>query len=544
MGNLNLQKLLSSEIGSRRFLLRPAEPAPEDLLGIPGDGIYLGRTEMLNTPVFWNFKTLANPHLAVVGMTGSGKSYFIKTFLTRASRAWGANALILDWTGEYTPWVKNADGLTIHLGKQHSLNLLDCRQAYPSASKSAPSPHITKKSISTRKLALKKSKLARKSATPRSQIERIISALSILSPISIPPRQIRYIKTALEQAYAKKRLNLDNPLPPSTSYKKIPTLLDALQIIKIQLKKSKDNDLESAYLQIEKFCTPGASYFSKQGGIQLDELVDRGLVSIDLSSLPTDAHRSLAGLVILQFLKERMRDEGWSSHKQLKLFVVADEAWKIVQDERSDLVHILREGRKYAFSLIVASQNPTDISKTILSNVACLAVFRLMHSDFRSPLLNSLHCNENVSIQIEKFMVGQALFRFAWEKPGLYDGPFIISRIEGEEPEPVFYLEVGKMDIKIEKDQLQKRLWRLGCTNTQISQITSLFEQNDFKANVEDLAGRLLAFGFSRSIILSFLRELGISDSALLNLFSRLQARSLGVHPNQLANLVVKDEKA
>ena len=64
-----------------------------------------------------------------------------------------------------------------------------------------------------------------------------------------------------------------------------------------------------------------------------------------------------------------MRREGWSAAKGLKTLVVLDEAWKVASDERSDAITIVREGRKYQFGLIVASQNPTDINEAIFSNV-------------------------------------------------------------------------------------------------------------------------------------------------------------------------------
>jgi hypothetical protein len=64
-----------------------------------------------------------------------------------------------------------------------------------------------------------------------------------------------------------------------------------------------------------------------------------------------------------------MRVEGWSASKGIKALVVLDEAWKIASDERSDAITIIREGRKYQFGLIVASQNPTDVNETIFSNV-------------------------------------------------------------------------------------------------------------------------------------------------------------------------------
>ncbi|MDE1798384.1 MAG: DUF87 domain-containing protein, partial [Candidatus Micrarchaeota archaeon] len=457
------------------------------------------------------------PHLAVVGMTGSGKSYFVKAFISRAYRQWGTHALILDWAGEYAPWVERTGGLVVRLGKEQGFNLLDCRQT---ANKT--------KSISS---------------TPQSRIAQVMAALALLTDLSAHPKEQRLTQAALEQAYSKKRLALQRPVSSRLPPARLPTLRDALLILRAQSKRRHDDAAEAAAFRLEPFCRPGADFLCRPGGLAIDSLVGRGLVSIDLSGLPSEAHRSLAGLTVLQFLKERMRDQGWSPEKGLKLLVVADEAWKIAQDDTSDLVAILREGRKFAFGLIVASQNPTDLSPTILSNAGTLLSFRLMHSNFRDSLAQSLQCPPQTASELERFAVGQALARLAFERPGAHDGPFVISRIEGEEPPALCRMEVEGMDIELDREELHKRLWRLGCNDAQISQVSARFEQHDRSLPLEELARQLLAFGLSRSVVLSFLRELDVPDSDLVKLFARLAARSLGASPSQIVELVVANEK-
>ncbi|MEM3362349.1 MAG: DUF87 domain-containing protein [Candidatus Anstonellaceae archaeon] len=492
MGRLKLENVFSSSIAQRRFLLRPAEPDVKDLMPKSHEGIYLGRTQTLAIPFFWDSESLTNPHMAVVGMTGSGKSFFIKTFITRAFKQWGTSSLILDWSGEYTPWVKNAGGVVYSPSLNCSLNILG---------------------IDIKKGA-KKEEIS-------SKIQRLLSSFTLL--LNLTPKQQAILKRALELTYKKK---------------KNPDISDLCSNIEKIKKGSDDPDFDFLLLQMEKFRFRG----KKLPQINLDDLVQKGLVSVDLSKLDSEEHRSLIALVILQYTKEQMRLEGLAKDKKIKLVIVADEAWKIAQDDRSDLVQILREGRKYSFSIIVASQNPSDISPTILSNVATLAVFRLMHADFRESLLKSLNCPKEVSIQIEKFKVGQALFRLAWAIPSNYDGPFIVSRIEGEISSDAVILEVDNMEIPLEREFLSSKLFNLGCSNAQISQLIKIFEENDRRLNVDAFCRILLSFGISRSVILNLLRDFGLKDEQLVGIFSRLEASALNVPTSKLANLVVKDE--
>ena len=53
----------------------------------------------------------------------------------------------------------------------------------------------------------------------------------------------------------------------------------------------------------------------------------------------------------------------------------------------------------------------------------------------------------------------------------------------------------------------------------------------------------LTGFGLSRSVILSFMRGLGVPDDQLVRLFSRLAARSLGVRPDELVSIEVSHDK-
>ena len=132
-------------------------------------------------------------------------------------------------------------------------------------------------------------------------------------------------------------------------------------------------------------------------------------------SLPDERFRALAALFILQTLKEIMRSEGWSETKGLKTLVVLDEAWKVASDDRSDAITIVREGRKYQFGLIVASQNPTDVNEAIFSNVGTTFILRIKFEKFMNYLQSSLNFSSFIRREIGKFGVGQAAVDMAFQ---------------------------------------------------------------------------------------------------------------------------------
>ncbi len=167
-GKVRICKVPNREISRRNILVHPPEPPMEILFQDPRNSVYIGRTKILHVPFYWTYENLANPHIAAVGISGSGKSYFIKTFLLRASFVWNSNAIILDWAGEYRDWVKQAGGKIIALGKGSYLNLLDLG-----------------------------------GMKPYDRIKQIMRTLELLTDIGQYPEQKRLTEQATEKAYIK-----------------------------------------------------------------------------------------------------------------------------------------------------------------------------------------------------------------------------------------------------------------------------------------------------------------------------------------------------
>lgn len=503
MGRLALSELDNVDVARRNIFVRPPEPPEEVLMADPTNAIYIGRTKIFHVPFYWTFQKTTNPHICVVGITGSGKSYFVKTFLTRASFVWGTNAFIIDWAGEYKDWVKQTGGKVISLGRGSAINLLDTA-----------------------------------GMKPNDRVKQVMRTLDVLTDIGRYPEQKRLTELAIEKAYVANKFKLDSKLQVDGLGRPLrpPTLKDVQKVLEDMSEAGSYEfpaELENAIYRIRQFTREGEDFFAQQSTIDLEKLTKGGLVDLDLSGLPDETFRGLAALSMLQFIKEKMREEGWSSTKGLKLLVVLDEAWKVAKDDNSDAVMIVREGRKYQFGLIVASQNPTDISEAIFSNVGTTFILRVKFERFLDYLQSTLNFSDYMRDGIAKLGVGQAAVNMAFQATADFSETFLIEKIEGEEPMQEFFLDMDKVlspeelsmegamrSISFEKDELKKKLREYGMGEEQGDEIVALFSKKGRRMEITSFVVLLQRYGIARSNISSFLKELGLEDNALVAVLS------------------------
>ncbi len=498
MGLLRIQSIMSNELAKRVFISKPPEPPATYLLNDPTNAIFIGLTKIFRVPFTWTFANLTNPHMAIVGITGAGKSFLVKTFLIRASYVWNANAIIIDWAGEYKAWVKQSGGTVVSLGKGDYLNIMDL-------------------------LGIK----------PLDRVKQIMNSFEILTDIGDYPEQKRLTQEAIEQAYVNAGFNLAEVPDPN---KEPPTLQNAIALLNEKLQEGTYQymaELENAIYRLRQFVREGEDYFAKKSTIDLGKLSSSGLVDIDLSGLPDETFRALAALFILQSLKERMRIEGWSASKGIKAIVVLDEAWKIAGDERSDAVTIVREGRKYQFALIVASQNPTDINENIFSNVGTNIILRVKFERFMDYLQGSLNFSDFIRGEISKFGVGQAAVDMSFQTSVRFPEIFLLEKVIGEVPLDVYTLtirdllspsEVNNPDISkeyyFEKISLKSRLIDVNVPNDVVDKLFATLDTQDKTIDAKSFANLLMGFGVDKESLISFFRYIGVEDMLISRIFS------------------------
>ncbi|MEM0154712.1 MAG: DUF87 domain-containing protein [Methanothrix sp.] len=78
------------------------EPSePQNLSEEFGEAVYIGKTYKYREPIFYIQKNLINPHIAILGTSGSGKTNLMLNLIMKFSSINGKYIVIVDWSGEY-----------------------------------------------------------------------------------------------------------------------------------------------------------------------------------------------------------------------------------------------------------------------------------------------------------------------------------------------------------------------------------------------------------------------------------------------------------
>lgn len=116
------------------------------------------------------------------------------------------------------------------------------------------------------------------------------------------------------------------------------------------------------------------------------------VVVLDLSLLAAEVLENVTALVgrlILEFL-QRLGEQGdGTTRGSLPVVLILEEAQNYIREQRREedsisrtvFERVAREGRKYGLGLVVASQRPSELSKTVLSQCSSFIVHRLQNPE-------------------------------------------------------------------------------------------------------------------------------------------------------------------
>jgi DNA phosphorothioation-dependent restriction protein DptH len=325
--------------------------------------------EALGEQVNWNPGVKGSPHLFILGIPGQGKSWTTTRILSELGKQ-NVPALVLDFHGQF------AESQSIFV-KEDSPNVLDAARGLPF------SPfECTRENGRGGWMA---------NALAVAEIFAYVAGLGEM--------QKDVVYTSVRDAYKARGFD-DNSDDDITHMLEYPTLKDVL-------KRIEQNEQARHVANVAARCRPLLEmdlFRPAEQSADLLSLVRSGLV-IDLHNLFAETLQMAIGAFVLRKLyKDMFR---WGYAKQLRLAIVLDEAHRLAKD--ITLPKLMKEGRKFGISVVVASQGIGDFHPDVLSNAGTKIIFRMNYPESRkvSGFIRGRQ-GQDLSKRIEQLSVGSA----------------------------------------------------------------------------------------------------------------------------------------
>jgi DNA helicase HerA-like ATPase len=320
-------------------------------------------------------------HLAILGNSGSGKSWAVALLMERAGRLENANVVVLDLHGEYGPLAEAGIATRLRIGGPADLLyggdevlhipywLFEVDELL-TILLNDDDPHAADQRLwlIDRIETLKRSALANAGA---------FDAMNSVTADSPIPYQIDLLLEWAERDEIEKIvLQPSGEVKPGPFYGKLRGLIARLE--------ARRADPRFGFI----FQPPAATDSSEwlpQTALKLLGTGDgiRGIKAVDLSEVPTALVPLVTGLLArLIYSVQFWMDPG----QRTPVCLVCDEAHVYLRRDETDPMYlgamrrfemIAKEGRKYGVCLAIVSQRPSELNPTVLSQCSNFVILRL-----------------------------------------------------------------------------------------------------------------------------------------------------------------------
>lgn len=333
-------------------------------------------------------------HAAILGSTGSGKSYTVASLLERANTLSHPNLLIFDMHGEYASLAKGlengyADYFKVagpgdlSSPKQYSLFLpywLLNREEMLSMLLDRSDDNAPNQAMRFTGLVL----AAKREELEKHELKEVLASFTVDSPV---PYDLKTVKDGLnkdDQAMVQGSAGRDKQGP---WYGKLTRFIGRLE--------AKIADRRYGFLFQPPAETSSYAWLQDFAVKFLSAKSDSkpGIKVVDFSEVPSDILPTVVSVLarILYDVQFWMQPKSRTpvcfvcdeAHLYLPVRADADAATKRALDT---FERIAKEGRKYGVALLVVSQRPSDVSKTILSQCNNFIALRLTNEQDQSAV--------------------------------------------------------------------------------------------------------------------------------------------------------------
>ena len=293
--------------------------------------VELGKT-LDDEPLIWRSSVRGSPHLFIVGIPGQGKSVTTTRILCELARQ-SLPALVIDFHGQFgnpgTPYAKAAKPA-----------VLDVVRGLPFSPFEAETDQGTG------------ANWWQNNCFAVAEIFQYVCGLGDMQrDVVFAALRDCYLDLGFDEGRAQRFPTLDE-------FRK--------RLEELEEERSIRNVIPRCRALLEFGLFP-----STKAEIEFSDLLATGLV-VDVSNLGVEALQLAAGAFVLRKVYKDMFL--WGETDRLRLAIVLDEAHRLAKD--ITLPKIMKEGRKFGISVVVASQGLSDYHPDVVGNAGTKVVFR------------------------------------------------------------------------------------------------------------------------------------------------------------------------
>ncbi|GAA3448855.1 helicase HerA domain-containing protein [Dactylosporangium matsuzakiense] len=309
------------------------------------------------SPAIWEISTKGSPHAFIVGIPGQGKSVTTRKIISDFAEQ-QLPSLVFDFHGDMAA-NPPARATVIDAGAGLPFNPLE---------------------VSTG--------TARPANNAAWEIAEVMAYVSGLGEI-----QRNHVYRALLRCYS------DLGWHDDTTGTALPRLSDFAAALEVVEAEERGRNARDRLRPLTDF-----GLFREDAEGTFDPSATGGMI-VDVSGLGLEQVQLAAGAFLLRKVYRDMFK--WPEDTGMRLAVVLDEAHRLAKDVT--LPKLMKEGRKYGVSVVVASQGVDDFRKQVLDNAGTKIIFRTNYPGSKT-VANYLRgrTGQDLSQQIEQLGVGQA----------------------------------------------------------------------------------------------------------------------------------------
>ncbi len=308
-----------------------------------------GRNYFTGLPVYLDTfdKSLTNPHIVVLGVTGAGKSVTMDILSSRSLVTKNTQSAILDIEGEYKKRTEKIGGriISIKQGVPSGINIfdIDVEQQENGLEK----VNILNKVAEIRAIL---------SGIMKNYMDRNLNAKELvdIEESVIETYKERGITSDKESIYEKEGGKIGNKLTLGKIKKRMPTLSDFQRILLTKKNSKELAEILSGFLKGKSL-----GMFDCTSNININDHA----IDFDLSSINDEVTKFYASMVITTWITEKYMRR---SERYEEKSVYIDEAWTMLKYEETAnfIENLARRARKRGVRLVIATQLPDEMIST------------------------------------------------------------------------------------------------------------------------------------------------------------------------------------